>query len=236
MTTSINATISEFKNEHLTRQRDLIPVDILGEPITIIGAGAIGSWTALSLAKMGFGNIHVIDFDNVDTVNLNSQFYRFCDVGKSKVEALKSLVKDFTGVEIRATHGYYERGIFPGIVIVAVDSMKARETAWKNHFQQSPFTKAIIDPRMGAETALLYCMRPMQKSDGESYEKTLYTDDAAVQERCTAKATIYTANLLAGLVVKCVKDILTRKDYLRIATWDIGQNQVELHCAKVSPK
>jgi molybdopterin/thiamine biosynthesis adenylyltransferase len=219
-----------FKNEHLTRQMDIIPMDILGEKITIIGAGAIGGWTTLALAKMGFCNITVYDFDKVDTVNLNSQFYRRKDIGKPKVAALQELVEDFTGVKIEAYETRYSGGIFPGIVIAAVDSMEVRRLVWAQHANKSPFTKAVIDPRMGAETALLYVMRPMNLKDQTAYEKTLYSDSEAVQERCTAKATIYTANLLSGLAVKAVKDLLTRPDYLRSAQWDIAQN--DLLCFK----
>lgn len=219
-----------FQNEHLTRQMDLVPIDILGEKITIIGAGAIGGWTTLALAKMGFTNLTVFDFDKVDTVNLNSQFYRQKDVGRTKVGALHELVKDFTGTDIQ--HGVlrYESGVFPGIVISAVDNMGVRRLIWDNHKNKAPFTKAVIDPRMGAEAALLYVMRPMNVKDQSSYSTTLYNDADAVQERCTAKATIYTANLLSGLVVKAVKDVLTRPDYLRSAQWDIASN--DLFCFK----
>lgn len=219
-----------YANEHLTRQLDLVPLEILGEKITIIGAGAIGGWVTLSLAKMGFSDITVYDYDKVDVVNLNSQFYRQGDVGEHKVSALQKLVKDFTGVSISATTMKYERGIFPGIVIAAVDSMQVRKTIWENHANKAPFTKAIIDPRMGAESALLYVMRPMGAKDQKSYTKTLYSDQDAVAERCTAKSTIYTANLLSGLVVKAVKDLLTQPDYLRSAQWDIAAN--DLFCFK----
>lgn len=213
-------------NENLTRQLDIIPVEVLGEKITVIGAGAIGSFTVLSLAKMGFSDITVIDFDSIEEHNLNSQFYRFSDVRSKKVEALRSLVKDFTGTDIVAKDERYERGIFPGIVVSAVDSMEVRKKIWTNHKKQSPFTKAIIDPRMGAETALLYVMCPMDEKDISSYEKTLYSDESAVQERCTAKAVMYTACMLSGLVAKAVKDVVvTPSRYLRLAQWSIKDDQ-----------
>jgi molybdopterin/thiamine biosynthesis adenylyltransferase len=220
-------TTSSFSNEHLTRQLDLVPIDKLGTPITIIGAGAIGSWTTLALAKMGFGSIKVFDFDKVDTVNLNSQFYPFDSVGQYKVAALSKLVKEFTQVEITPIALRVPESHFPGIVICAVDSMSVRRQVWETHKGTSPWTKAIIDPRMGAESALLYVMNPMDSKDHKAYEKTLYSDTEAVHEPCTAKATIYTANLLAGLVCKAVKDLITTDDYLRTAQWDIKGNQLE---------
>jgi molybdopterin/thiamine biosynthesis adenylyltransferase len=218
--------MEELKNVHLTRQMDIIPVDILGEKITIIGAGAIGSFTALCLAKMGFENLKVVDFDKIETENMNCQFYRFDDINRYKAIALQELVHGFTRVQIETSTEPYERGQFPGIVISAVDSMEVRKRIWMQHRKQAPFTKAIIDPRMGAETALLYVMNPMDDKDIESYEKTLYTDSSAVQERCTAKATIYTACMLSGLVAKAVKDLLVSpKSYLRLAQWSIKDDQ-----------
>lgn len=211
-------------NQHLTRQMDLIPIEVLREPITIIGAGAVGSWTALALAKMGFGDITVFDHDVVDVENLNSQFYPHSAVGQLKVSALSDLVKSFTGIKITTHAMRYTVGTHPGIVIAAVDSMEARKLIWENHKGLGAGTRAIIDPRMGAEQALLYVMNPLSETDAESYEKSLYTDDEAVHERCTAKATIYTANLLSGLVCKAVKDLVTRPDYLRTAQWNIKEN------------
>jgi molybdopterin/thiamine biosynthesis adenylyltransferase len=215
----------ELTNTHLTRQLEILPVDKLGENITIIGAGAIGSFTALALAKMGFENITVFDFDKIEIENMNCQFYRHSDIGKFKALALKELIKDFTNVDIQAQTTPYERGVFPGILISAVDSMKVRKLIWDNHKENSILTKLLIDPRMGAESGLVYAMNPMKRKDIDSYEKTLYTDENAVQERCTAKATMYTACMLSGYVAKVVKDFVTKAvPYPRVTQWNIGAN------------
>lgn len=224
----------EFVNQHLVRQSDLIPFEVLSEPITVIGAGAIGSWTTLALAKMGFSNLTVFDDDRVSWENMSSQFFRHADVDLPKVWSLARMVKDFTGIDVNAVNARYESGVFPGIVISAVDSMAARKLIWENHAGKSFGTRAIIDPRMGAESAILFVMNPLDTKDCESYPKSLYSDDAALQERCTAKATIYTANMLSGLVCKAVKDLLTRSDYLRTAQWNIAENSFDAHSHKVS--
>lgn len=216
-----------FKNEHLTRQLDIIPVSCLGERITVIGAGAIGGWTTLALAKMGFSNLTVIDFDKVEVENMNSQFYRFKDIGKPKVKALQELVEEFTNVRIEATEGRYEKGVFPGIVIAAVDSMAVRANVFGSHRNIAANTKAIIDPRMGAESALLFVVNPMEKRSCDSYSNSLYSDESAVRERCTAKATIYTANLLSGLVSQVTKDIACGGNYAKLVQWGIKDYQFQ---------
>ena len=119
------------------------------------------------------------------------------------------MVGEFTKTQITAHCGRFTRSSQPcrGIIISAVDSMSARKAIWEAH-KDYPFgVRAIIDPRMGAEHALLYVMNPGDEADIEAYERSLYADDEAVQEPCTAKATIYTANMLAGLVCKAVKDL-----------------------------
>jgi molybdopterin/thiamine biosynthesis adenylyltransferase len=200
-------------------------MSILSEPITIVGAGAIGGWTTLALAKMGFANIRVFDFDKVDTVNMNCQFFRFKDIGKSKVDALRDLVEDFTGVKVQACNERYTGGAARGIVIAAVDSMAARKMIWESHVENPYATRCVIDPRMGAQAALLYVMDPKNPKDRADYPKTLYSDSAAEQERCTQKATCWTANILSGWVCKAVIDILINPEYLRTAQMDILRNE-----------
>lgn len=213
---------------HLTRQRDIIPLEVLGQQINIIGAGAIGSCTALALAKMGFGNLNVFDDDKIEVENMNCQFYRHADIGKMKVVALGELIKDFTGEIIEIHPAKYDgKRPLPGIVISAVDSMKARRMIWDAHKERAVSTRLLIDPRMGAESALTYAMRPMSPEDIVSYEKTLYTDEQAAFERCTAKATMYTAFMLSGHVAKIVKDFVTGVPYSRVTTWSIKGNDFQ---------
>lgn len=227
-TNTTNNVSIKLEHEHLTRQIDLIPVATLGLPIKIIGAGAIGSFVALQLAKMGFEDITVWDHDTVDTVNMNCQFYRFKDIGKPKVIALQQLIEDFTNVKIKACHGkwqpYTEDG---GVFIVAVDSMETRKEIFAAIKDNCFNAKYIIDPRMGAEDALMYTINPFSEKDCTTYEKVLYSDKDSVQERCTAKSTIYTANLLSGLVSKAVKNLACKEPYPRVSMWSIGKNQLQ---------
>lgn len=220
-------------NPALIRQYDLIPEASLGENITVIGAGAVGSWTVLALAKMGFGNIRVFDHDSVSMENMNSQMYPLDMIGVPKVKALSHLVHYFTGVQLITHQEKWETQIYPGIVIGAVDSMTVRRQIYVNYKKSGYRTRAVIDPRMGAENALLYTYKPMDATDCQAYEKSLYAEEEALAEPCTGKATIYTANLLSGLVCKAVKDqIVKRPNYLRTAQWDIGNNELLCFQAK----
>lgn len=207
--------------EHLTRQSDLIPIEKLNAKIVIIGAGAIGGWTALSLAKMGFQDITVWDYDIVEIENMNSQLYRFRDIGNSKVGSLSNIIEDFTNNSVNFYNEKYTGELLSGtIVISAVDSMEVRKLIWDRN-KKTGLVNYIIDPRMGAETGLLYVMNPNDDKDITSYEKTLYTDDNAVSEPCTRKSTQYCALALSGLVCAQVKSLVIGDKYSRITQWNI---------------
>lgn len=216
---------------YLTRQIDIIPMEALEETITIIGAGAIGSFTTLCLAKMGFKNILVYDFDTVSEENMTCQWYMPKDIGRPKVAALQELIYDFTGTNIliknelwRSDSGsLYWPGWSAKIIITAVDSMEVRKEIWEAARKESKI-RWVIDPRMGAEYALQFVVSPHDEKDIVSYEKTLYTDQEAEREPCTAKSTMYTASMIAGHVAKSVKDIVTKKPYARVTHWNIGMN------------
>jgi molybdopterin/thiamine biosynthesis adenylyltransferase len=213
-------TSYEFKDT-LQRQWDLIPMEVLSKRITIIGAGAVGSWTALALAKMGFLNLEIWDDDEIDVVNMNCQFYPVTSIGEKKVIALQDMINMFTGHKVNVVSGKYEGTSITGdIVISAVDNMEVRKSIWDN-------SKAtwFIDPRMGAESLLLYTMKRHDPADMETYSKTLHTDGEGVQERCTAKSTIYCSNILSGLAARAVKQIATGQPHTRIVNGALSSDE-----------
>lgn len=57
--------------------------------VLIAGCGGLGSNIAISLARLGVGNIRLVDFDIVEPSNLNRQQYYIDDIGEFKVSALK---------------------------------------------------------------------------------------------------------------------------------------------------
>ncbi|HEY0372112.1 MAG TPA: molybdopterin-synthase adenylyltransferase MoeB [Thermoanaerobaculia bacterium] len=68
----------------------------LGEAsVLIVGAGGLGSPTAIYLAAAGVGRIGLVDFDRVDITNLHRQIlYGTSDVGRPKLEAASERLHD----------------------------------------------------------------------------------------------------------------------------------------------
>jgi len=211
---------------HLLRQSDLIPAVTLSRRIHIIGAGAIGSHVSIALAKMGFLNQKVWDFDHVSIENMSSQGYRFKDIGRLKVDALKEMVHDYSNQDIDVSPSRYTGEQLEGIVVSAVDSMAARKIVWES-IKRCPLVDYLIDPRMSAEYAVMYIFDPNNGKDIEAYGKTLFDDSAGTAERCTAKATMYCASMISALVCKGIKDIVNKHAYPRVTNWNIAEDSFQ---------
>ena len=210
-----------MREEYLTRQLDILPMHNLSKRITVIGAGAIGSFTVLALAKMGFSNITVWDNDHIDQENMNCQFYRISDIGKLKVDALRDMVQDFTGtlINIESRRLTSEDRITDHIIISAVDSMAARKL-----ISEQFYGRHLLDARMGAEYISTYYVDRRDIEGYANFQEHLYSDSEALPERCTAKSTMYTVSLIAGLLGKSVKDIVSGNAPISSLDWSVAKN------------
>ena len=61
--------------------------------VGIAGCGGLGSNCAVALARVGVGNLLIVDFDVIEESNLNRQYYFFDQIGKKKSAALKDNIK-----------------------------------------------------------------------------------------------------------------------------------------------
>ena len=82
---------------------------LLKSSVLLIGAGGLGSPLAMYLAAAGVGRLGIMDFDVVDTSNLQRQIiHRTQDVGTSKAKSARRGVNDINpGVQV----DIYEEGI-----------------------------------------------------------------------------------------------------------------------------
>lgn len=201
----------EKKRERYHSQEDLLPEKACKTPIGIVGAGAIGSFAVLSMAKMGMEDIRVVDFDSIEDHNIANQLYPQSMVGEKKVKALRAMTKDYTGTTIKVADSRWDgEALGTPIVIAAVDDMDVRTAMWKRHKKSA---KLYIDARMGAEVLRVYTIDPSNAKQVEFYESTLYPQEQAAPEKCTAKSIIYTVLLSSGIIASHVKKYLTEQKY-----------------------
>ena len=178
-------------------------------PIVLIGAGGIGSSTAIMLSKMSDGDIQVYDDDNVEGINIATQFYRMEDIGQNKANAISAIANQFSDTTLFTPipERYpFSRQNPAWMVISGVDSIESRKAIWQA-LQLAMDWKWYLDARMGAEKFELYCI---SRDDIEWYSKVLscQQDELIPDEPCTAKATFYTAAMAAGHIGKTIRMIL----------------------------
>ena len=199
------------------RQEGIIPVRLLGQKaVTLIGAGSVGSFTAIALAKMGFGEIDVFDPDTVSGHNLPNQHFEFDSIGKSKASETACVVqKHIPSAKVRWTPRYYQGQKTHSIIVSAIDSMEGRHSLW-NHLKKKPWD-LYIDTRMGAEATQIYLVPGLgslkhvdeRQKSWLAYEAKLFRPEQTYQAPCTEKSTIYGASGTAAWVCSLLRRHLT---------------------------
>jgi molybdopterin-synthase adenylyltransferase len=92
---------SKYLHEEAYRGADRL-ARLASVPVTLCGAGALGSLLADNLARQRFRQWKVIDRDRVEEHNVGTQLYGEAEIGSWKVEALRNRVFRAVGVEIEA--------------------------------------------------------------------------------------------------------------------------------------
>jgi sulfur carrier protein ThiS adenylyltransferase len=82
------------------------------------------------------------------------------------------------------------------VVFVCVDKIQARKLIWEALRPQAVF---LVDGRMSAE--VIRVLAVAAPAVGGSYAATLFQPEQAYAGACTAKSTIYTASIAAGLML-----------------------------------
>lgn len=156
----------------------------LSKPISVIGVGSVGSFVVLALAKMGVTNITVYDADYVESHNIPMSAYRICDLGLKKVEALKNIVKEHTGTEIKAIPEMYTDQRISTAIISCVDTMEARQMVFEKA-KINPLVDLLIDTRIGQEFISIFAIEPHHPEEAEYYKYYLrYGTDETMIIRC----------------------------------------------------
>ena len=77
--------------------------------VILFGVGGVGGWCAETLLRTGIGHLTIVDFDKVDTTNLNRQIVSTANnVGQSKVlEMQKRLLSIFPEADVKAIDKQY---------------------------------------------------------------------------------------------------------------------------------
>lgn len=185
--------------DRFTRQQDLVPTDKLQSlTATVIGVGAIGRQVALQLAALGVQRLQLIDFDNVEETNITTQGYYTGDLGSPKVSATAKVIHHIDPTITVATipDRFRPRQEVGNAVFCCVDSIATRAAIWRTVQRSRLFW---CDGRMLGE--VLRVLTVADDTGRDHYPTTLFEQSESQPGRCTARSTIYTANVAAGLML-----------------------------------
>ena len=195
------------KQDRFSRQADIVNSEKLSIlQVYVIGVGAIGRQVALQLTAIGAPSITLIDPDIVEETNVVTQGYFETDAENAvfKVVATSKmchLINRDTRINIVHHNAPCPMLVLdPAVVFCCVDTMKARANIFKNVTSWTP-KPLFIDGRMTAEVCRILVANPTIENSWHGYTRTLFSDAASYAAPCTAKATIYCANIAAGFML-----------------------------------
>lgn len=217
------------------RQADLVDSTIFKTPIYLIGAGGIGSFTALTLAKMGFKQLNIWDPDEVENHNLPNQFYQIQDVGRTKLGALLPIIYRFTDCRsmMMCPHEWQNNHKLNGLVIMAVDSISVRDEIFQ-HVKDNKKVIGFIDGRMGGQNAEVYTINPKEQQWMKFYDSRLWDSRDVDDVPCTERAIIYNVCWIASVICNQARLYLEGKIYKRGIMMDFeNMEMIDLSKTKV---
>ena len=200
-------------NDRFSRQQELVPLERLQSvTATVMGVGAIGRQVALQLAALGIRNLRLIDFDTVELTNVTTQGYRQSDLGLAKILATKSALHEIDPtIDVTMIRDRFRpRHCVGEAYFCCVDSISTRAAIWRAVNLTAQFW---VDGRMLGE--VLRILTVANGTGQEHYPTTLFAQSEAQVGSCTARSTIYTANIAAGLMLHQFSR------WLRAATTDV---------------
>lgn len=192
--------------------------EIRKQEITIVGAGGIGSWSALMLSRFCPKSIILYDEDTVDISNIAGQFYTLNQIGNYKVDAVSDAIKDYSGFfkTIAFRHKFTADASCTDIVISCLDNMYSRKVVfnrWLKRVESSehPEKCLFVDGRLAAETLQVFSVCGNDDFNIKRYQDSLFRDDEAIQELCSYKQTSFMANMIGSVIANVVLNFVASK-------------------------
>ena len=105
--------------------------------VMVVGCGAVGSFAIEALARSGIGNIIVVDFDVVESSNINRQIFALSStIGMPKVDVAAARIRDINpDANVIAINAFFdekiELDVHPDFVIDAIDTVESKIALYK---------------------------------------------------------------------------------------------------------
>lgn len=193
--------------------------DIQNQTVIVAGQGGIGSWVSMILSRMQPRQMFIYDDDVVETVNLAGQLYNKQSVGKKKVNAMATIMKDFSDYNgTMAVDRKWTEESEPGdIMICGFDNMAARKTffeSWLRHIVNHPHPEKCLylDGRLSFTDMQVFCITGDDSFNIKRYNNEyLFSDAEAENTVCSMKQTTYCASIIGGIIVNLFTNFIANQ-------------------------
>lgn len=205
-------------------------------PIHVIGCGAIGSYIATYLVRLGCNNIHLWDFDTVDPHNITNQMYRYNQIGKPKTDSLIEILKEISPSVNIIKHGAYEKQNVSGYIFLAVDSIDLRREI-TTYLKDNRYIKAVFDCRMRLTDAQSYAADWSNKESINAFLNTMQFSGEEAKEATpvsacgTALSVVSTVATITALTITNFINFINKKELQNIIlvdTFDYNLNAFKI--------
>ncbi len=151
---------------------------------------------------MGVPELTVWDDDDVSEHNLAMSAYRMKDFMRPKVEALREIVREASGLIIAIRKEKYDgREPLTGAIVACVDSMESRQAIWKR-VRMDPEVGILIDTRTAGKLLWVFAVSPCDPDDVGYYDHHVaYGSRQAAPHMCGQHGFMPMSYMAAGLAV-----------------------------------
>lgn len=111
---------------------DIAMEKLANSTVMVVGCGAVGSFAIEALARTGIGHIVVVDFDRVETTNINRQLFALeSTIGTPKVDVAMQRIHDINpGIRVTALNIFFDQDtrldVMPDYIIDAIDTVESK--------------------------------------------------------------------------------------------------------------
>ena len=172
---------------------------------TVIGCGAIGSFVAVGMAKMGVKDQSLWDMDTVEIENLPVQLHMKDWIGREKTLATKHLIGQACPekTDVNCFGKWDGQPIRSNIVVSAVDSLEVRKEIWKT-VKYDTGVDLLVDARIGGQAMKLYAVNPSDSKDIKVYDDSLKSTKGS-DLPCTERGVIDVSLIASGLLIRSIR-------------------------------
>lgn len=190
------------------------PTMLNGQPVHIIGCGAVGGDIATTLARYGITKMTLYDFDHVEDKNIANQVYRVCDIHKPKVEVIRDMICEINPdakYDLKIEPEGYTDQPLSGYVFLCVDSIDVRRKIAKDN-QFNSYIKAMFDVRMRLSDAQAYAADWASRKQIKNFLDTMNFS----QEEADAENPVSACNVvLSSIATVRVIDAFQIENFIR---------------------